>query len=245
MTAANTQAAQRDFHVRDRLALALDFHDPEDALDAAARFAAHFGIMKVGLQLFVAGGPPVVRSISSMGCDVFLDLKMHDIPNTVKMAAKQAGMLGAKYLTLHTAGGADMLSAGAEGFSEGARNSPVGAADPVALGVTVLTSESHAPPDLLAKRASLAQRSGCGGLVCAAPDLGTVSAAAPGLIRVVPGIRPAGVSADDQRRVATPASALADGADVLVIGRAVTEARWPTEAADRIMAEAEAALGAT
>ncbi|WP_419840679.1 orotidine-5'-phosphate decarboxylase [Candidatus Poriferisodalis sp.] len=234
---------------RDRLALALDVPDHAAAMALVERFGSDFGVMKVGLELFVAEGPRIVRDIVASGSRVFLDLKLHDIPNTVERAARRAGALGVWLLTLHTQGGPDMVAAGARGLSEGAAGARRGAADseagsgavvPMALGVTVLTSDAEALPDALAERATLAERAGCGGVVCAAPDLATVSSAAPGLLRVVPGIRPVGAQQADQRRIATPAQALAAGADLLVIGRAITEAPDPDAAAAAIVAEAAA-----
>ncbi len=228
------------------MALALDVPDRTAAMALVDRFGADFGVMKVGLELFIAEGPALVRDIVAAGSRVFLDLKLHDIPNTVEHAARRAGALGVWLLTLHTQGGADMVAAGARGLREGAAEAGSAAAaqgpEPVALGVTVLTSDAEASPGVLADRAALAREGGCGGLVCAAPDLEVVSAAAPGLLRVVPGIRPTGASAGDQRRVATPAAALAAGADVLVIGRAVTAAPDPQAAAAGIVAEVTAEL---
>ncbi|WP_419853934.1 orotidine-5'-phosphate decarboxylase [Candidatus Poriferisodalis sp.] len=242
---------------RDRLALALDVPDRNAAMALVERFGADFGVMKVGLELFLAEGPGVVRDIVSAGSRVFLDLKLHDIPNTVQRAARCAGELGVWLLTLHTQGGPEMLAAGARGLSDGAAAAHRGAADasataadanpsaeaPIALGVTVLTSDADAPSDVLTNRARLAERAGCGGVVCAAADLPVVNETVPGMLRVVPGIRPAGAPSADQRRVATPASALAAGADVLVIGRAVTAAPDPDAAAAAIVAEVAAALG--
>jgi len=172
-----------------------------------------------------------------------LDLKLHDIPNTVEHAARCAGELGVWLLTLHTQGGPDMLAAGASGLSDGAADTNPSAEVPIALGVTVLTSDADAPSEVLTSRARLAEQAGCGGVVCAAPDLPVVTNTVPGMLRVVPGIRPAGAPSADQRRVATPASALAAGADVLVIGRAVTAAPDPDAAAAAIVAEVAAALG--
>ncbi|WP_419841637.1 orotidine-5'-phosphate decarboxylase [Candidatus Poriferisodalis sp.] len=230
--------------VRDRLALALDVSDAPAAMALAERFGPSFGVMKVGLELFVAAGPRIVRDIAASGCRVFLDLKLHDIPNTVERAARSAGALGAWLLTLHTQGGPDMLAAGVRGFREGAAQGRSDAAssgpEPVALGVTVLTSDATAPPEVLAGRAALARDSGCGGLVCAAGDLAAIGAAAPELLRVVPGIRTAGAALGDQRRVATPASALAAGADLLVIGRTVTAAADPDATAAAVVAEVTA-----
>lgn len=222
------------------------------------RFGADFGVMKVGLELFTAEGPALVRDIVAAGSRVFLDLKLHDIPNTVERAARRAGELGVWLLTLHTQGGPEMLAAGARGLSDGAVSARRGAADagpsaagvdsgadvPIALGVTVLTSDADAPSEVLMSRARLAERAGCGGVVCAAPDLPVVTDTVPGMLRVVPGIRPAGAPSADQRRVATPASALAGGADVLVIGRAVTAAPDPDAAAAAIVAEVAAELDA-
>jgi orotidine-5'-phosphate decarboxylase len=238
------------------MALALDVSDRDAAMALVERFGADFGVMKVGLELFLAEGPLIVRDIVSAGSRVFLDLKLHDIPNTVEHAARRAGEMGAWLLTLHTQGGPDMLAAGARGLRDGAagtRRGAVGAGSsaadavpdadaPIALGVTVLTSDADAPPDALMSRALLAERAGCGGVVCAAPDLPVVTDTVPGMLRVVPGIRPAGAPSGDQRRIATPAAAIAAGADVLVIGRAVTAAPDPTAAAAAIVAEVTAAL---
>ena len=234
-----TDAAPDRESVRD--ALALDVADREAAMDLVERFGADFGIMKIGLELFVAEGPSIVRDVVAAGCRVFLDLKLHDIPNTVEHAARQAGTLGVWLLTLHTLGGPKMLAAGVRGLAEGAAEAPRDTA-PIALGVTVLTSDTEASPSALVERAALAQRSGCGGLVCAAPDLGTLAEAAPGMLRVVPGIRPAGAPQGDQGRVAAPAAAVAAGADVLVIGRAVTAAADPASAVRAIVDEVAAEL---
>ncbi|WP_419911237.1 orotidine-5'-phosphate decarboxylase [Candidatus Poriferisodalis sp.] len=235
---------------RDHLALALDVPDRSAALALVERFGADFGVMKVGLELFLAVGPQIVRDIVSAGSRVFLDLKLHDIPNTVEHAARCAGEMGVWLLTLHTQGGPDMLAAGARGLSDGAASARRSAADagsgaevPIALGVTVLTSDADAPSEALIGRARLAERAGCDGVVCAAPDLAVVTDTVPGMLRVVPGIRPAGAPSADQRRVATPAAAIGAGADVLVIGRAVTAAPDPDAAAAAIVAEVAAALG--
>lgn len=245
MTALSAPGAATDrASARDRLALALDVADRDTAMDLVERFGAQFGVMKIGLELFVAEGPSIVRDVVAAGCRVFLDLKLHDIPNTVEQAARRAGALGVWMLTVHTLGGPEMLAAGVRGLAAGAAETPHDTA-PIALGVTVLTSDASASPDALVERATLAQRSGCGGLVCAAPDLSVVAAAAPAMVRVVPGIRPAGAPKGDQGRVAAPAAAVAAGADVLVIGRAVTAAADPAAAATAIVDEVAAALAAS
>jgi len=225
--------------VRARMALALDVDDIVEAARLVRLLGPWFGVAKVGLELFAAAGPEAIESLVAEGVAVFADLKLLDIPTTVERAARVVGTLGASYLTVHTRGGVDHLRAGVEGFAAGAR--AVDLADPVTLGVTVLTSEP-ADPDALASRLEIAVEAGAGGLVCAASDLPVARALAPGLVTVVPGIRPAGVGADDQARPATPSTAIGAGADLLVIGRAVTRADDPAAAAARIAAEVAAAL---
>jgi orotidine-5'-phosphate decarboxylase len=223
---------------RDRLALALDVDDLVAALRLARRVRPWFGVAKVGLELFGAAGPEAVLALSAEGYRVFLDLKLHDIPTTVGRAARVIGGLGVSYTTVHGAGGEAMVRAAVEGMTAGA--AAAGMTAPCVLGVTVLTSDLDAPPEQLAERAKLAADAGCGGLVCAASDLSVTRRAAPGLITVVPGIRPSGVAADDQARAADPATAIRAGADILVIGRAVTGARDPEAAAAAVADEVAA-----
>lgn len=208
--------------IRDRLVLALDTDDLVDALRIARELEPWFGVAKVGLELFSAAGPEAVARLIDAGYDVFVDLKMFDIPTTVEKAARVVGSLGASYLTLHARDDGPMLRAGADGFREGARRA--GLPEPVALAVTVLTSDGGAPPHILPRRVALAVETGCGGIVCAAADLFEARLVAPRLVKVVPGIRPAGAAVNDQARPATPRQAFDDGADLLVIGRAVTQA---------------------
>ena len=215
-------------------AVALDTDDLDRALGLARALRPWFGIAKVGLELFGAAGPAAVLSLRDEGFEVFVDLKLHDIPNTVARAARALGGLGARYVTMHAAGGADMLRAGTEGLAGATR--PAGTRPPLALAITVLTSDSVAEAEVLARRARDAATAGCGGVVCATADLPAIRAAAPGLLRVVPGIRPQGAVADDQARVATPAGAVAAGADILVIGRPVTAAADPAAAAAALLA---------
>jgi orotidine-5'-phosphate decarboxylase len=224
-----------------RLAIALDVDDLVAALRIARRVQPWFGVAKVGLELFGAAGPEAVVSLIDEGYRVFLDLKLHDIPTTVGRAARVLGALGVAYATVHTVGGEPMMRAAVEAMGEGA--AAAGTPGACVLGVTVLTSDTHAPTGLLASRAALAAAAGCGGLVCAAADLATTRDAAPGLLTVVPGIRPVGASADDQARAATPGAAVRAGADLLVIGRAVTGAQDPEEAAAAITREVASAAG--
>ena len=221
--------------LRSRLAIALDTDDVVEALRIARELAPWFGVAKVGLELFSAAGPEAVSRLIDSGFDVFVDLKMFDIPTTVEKAARVVGSLGASYLTLHARDDGPMLRAGAEGFREGAVRA--GLPEPVALAITVLTSDSGAPPHILPRRVALAVETGCGGIVCAASDLRDARQIAPRLVTVVPGIRPSGSPTHDQARPATPAEALGDGADLLVVGRAVTQAADPAKAASDLVAE--------
>jgi len=226
--------------IRSRLALALDVDDVVEARRLAHLLRPWFGVAKVGLELFSAAGPEAIEAMIEDGFAVFADLKLLDIPTTVNKAARVMGSLGVSYLTVHTRAGVDHLRAGVEGVAAGA--SAAGLPAPICLGITVLTSE-QADLASLEQRVGIVLEAGCGGLVCAASDLAIVRSLAPDVVTVVPGIRPAGVSADDQARPATPSSAIASGADVLVIGRAVTHAEDPIKAAISIAAEVAAAIG--
>jgi orotidine-5'-phosphate decarboxylase len=211
---------------RDQLALALDVDDLAAAVALADRLHPWFGVLKVGLELFSAAGPAAVEKLAAPDRRIFLDLKLHDIPTTVGKAARQVGRLGVSYLTVHTAGGVDMLRAAVDGLEAGAIDA--GLDRPVALGVTVLTSDpdTSAFPD----RLEAAVSGGCGGVVCSVRELPAVKERSR-LLAVVPGIRLPGGATHDQARVGTPADALAAGADLLVIGRAVTAAPDPEAAA--------------
>jgi len=226
--------------VRSRLALALDVDDLVEAGRLGRRMLPWFSVAKVGLELFSASGPEAVGAFVDQGYEVFLDLKLHDIPTTVGKAAKVLGSLGVSYVTVHSSGGIDMLAAAVDGLNEGA--SAAGLTPPMVLAVTVLTSDSEAPGSLLQERLGYAVEADCGGVVCAASDLAEVSLAAPELLAVVPGIRPEGVAANDQGRPATPREAIKQGAGILVIGRAVTASSEPEEAASNIAAEVAEAI---
>lgn len=227
--------------LRERLALALDFDDSVVAMRLAMRLQGYFAVTKVGLELFSAAGPAVVAELLGAGFKVFVDLKLADIPNTTRRAARVLGALGASYITVHSSVGAGSLRAAVEGFAEGAERA--GLVPGSVLGVTVLTSEPEAPADLLASRVTSVLEAGCGGVVCAAADLAVVRSLAPSLRAVVPGIRLPGSDEHDQGRPSSPGRALAAGADLLVIGRAVTEATSPEAAAGAVVADAQAAGG--
>lgn len=235
---------------KDRLILALDVPSAGSALDLVRRTGAEVGQWKVGLELFTAEGPALVRQLRAAGGGVFLDLKLHDIPNTVAGAVRAAAGLGVRFLTLHAAGGETMLRAAAAARDQ-ARGSPALAeAAPQLLGVTVLTSLDEAAlaaldmPGPVETRvvawARLCQRAGLDGVVCSVWEARAVRAACgPSFLIVTPGIRPAGAAAQDQARPATAAAARRNGADYLVVGRAVSQAPDPASAARQLAAEAE------
>lgn len=225
----------------ERLIVALDLAEAQAAAALAGRLAGAVGLVKVGLELFVAEGPAGVARVAEAGLPVFLDLKLHDIPNTVAGAVRSAARLGAAMLTLHAAGGAAMIAAAREAAERAAGPRPL------LLAVTVLTSLEG--PDLDAiglsgpaeaavlRLARLALAAGADGLVCSAREVAALRAAfGPGPALVVPGIRPEGSPADDQRRTMTPTEAVAAGADWLVIGRPITRTPDPLAAARGIAA---------
>ncbi len=220
--------------LRSKMALALDVDDLVQANRLAKQLAPWFGVAKVGLELYTAAGPDAIGSMIDMGFDVFLDIKLHDIPTTVARSATVAGALGVSYLTMHAHGGSAMLRAGVEGFQNGAREAELPI--PTALAITVLTSDADAPEHIVPARLRVAVEAGCGGIVCAASDLKDLRELAPRTLRVVPGIRAAGGERHDQPKAVTPEEALAEGADLLVVGRAVTLADDPAAAAAELFA---------
>ncbi len=230
----------------DRVFVALDTPDAKRALSLARRLDGLVGGVKLGKTFFTANGPEGVRRIAATGPPVFLDLKFHDIPVTVADAVRAALPLAPVMLTVHAAGGAEMMGAAAEAAREG------GADRPLVLGVTVLTSLGEDDlaatglagpvPDQVMRLARLAQASGLDGVVCSAREAAALRRALGGDFKlVVPGIRPAGASADDQKRTMTPAEAVSAGADYLVIGRPITGADDPAQAARAVVGEMEAA----
>ncbi len=228
-----TEVSEVPPELKSRLALALDVDDLVEAGRLARQLSGFFGIAKVGLELYTAAGPDAVGAMLDHGYDVFLDLKLHDIPTTVNRAASVAGALGVRYLTMHAQGGLVMMQAGVEGLMQGAARA--GLDDPMALGITVLTSDADAPQHIVPNRLRSAVEAGCGGVVCAATDLKDIRELSPRTTRVVPGIRAAGEDRHDQPRAVTPDVALAEGADILVIGRAVTLASDPAKAAYELL----------
>ncbi len=219
--------------------VALDTHSAEDAVRLARSVAGEVGGFKVGLRLLLGPGPATVAAVADLGKPVFADAKLHDIPSQVEPAAKRLGSYGARWVTAHAAGGQAMLEAAESGLAD------IGSGR--VLAVTVMTSLTEAdlaasgvgatPGRLTARLSKLAARSGCEGVICSPRELGVIADVAPDLVKVTPGIRPDGPAGDDQARVATPVEALGWGADWLVIGRPITAAADPAEAAAAIWAE--------
>ncbi|MFM7061812.1 MAG: orotidine-5'-phosphate decarboxylase [Actinomycetes bacterium] len=224
--------------VRERLVLPLDVGDLDAALAMARRVAPWFGVMKVGHELYGEAGPAAFDAMHDLGCAVFCDLKLHDIPNTVERAAAAHARRGVEIMNAHACGGVDMLRAFVAGAVAGA--AAIGRPVPVTLGVTVLTSEPNA--SAFDERLGYARAAGLDGVVCSAQEAGRATEG--GMRTMVPGIRLAGGATHDQARVGTPGATIAAGATWLVIGRAVTAAEDPEAAAAVIAAEVLDALGA-
>jgi orotidine-5'-phosphate decarboxylase len=233
-----------------KVIVALDFADPTRAIAFVDRLDPTACALKVGKEMFVVAGPEPVRRMIERGFRVFLDLKFHDIPNTVAQACAAATRLGVWMLNVHAAGGRTMLVAARESVARTAteRSAP----RPLLIAVTVLTSLgagdiaelgfAEAPESIALRLARLAADCGLDGVVCSAVEAPALRRAlGAGFKLVTPGIRPAGSAADDQSRIVTPEAAIAGGADYLVIGRPITQAADPLEALARINRSLEVA----
>lgn len=231
----------------ERTFVALDTTDLAHALSLAKSLSGHVGGMKVGKEFFTACGPDGVRAVADCGMPVFMDTKFHDIPNTVAGALRAALPLHPFIINVHAAGGEAMMRAAAEAVAE------AGEGRPLLIAITVLTSMDESDlqtigvestvPDQVLRLATLAQYSGLDGVVCSAREVEDLREhLGKDFKLVVPGIRPKWAASDDQKRIVTPATAVAIGADYLVIGRPITGAADPVEAADRIAAEIAAGL---
>ncbi len=233
---------------RAKLAYALDFPSFAQAEEGATRVAHSVGVLKIGLELFVSEGPRAVSLGQKLGCDVFLDLKLHDIPETVERAVAAAAGHGVRYLTLHAAGGPKMLAAAARRAER--ENTGL-----ILLAITVLTSldaadlaaigvDANTDPSAHALRlAKLAHEQGIPGMVCSAAEVGVLrTALGPAAVLVTPGIRSANsAGADDQKRTGTPESAIRAGSSLLVVGRPIRDAADPAAAASAICDEIQRA----
>lgn len=236
-----TLTNSNDISARDRLIVALDFSARKEALALVERLEGRARWFKVGLELYIAAGPAIVGTLAGRGYSVFLDLKLHDIPNTVAGGVRSAAGLGAGLLTIHAGGGPAMLQAARE-----AAESVPGA--PKLLAVTVLTSMNQAqlaatgversPGSQVELLARMGLEAGIRGFVCSPQEVAVLRAlTGPEGTLVIPGIRPAGAALCDQQRVATPAAALRDGASYLVVGRPITQAADPAAAVAAILTE--------
>jgi len=236
---------------REKLIVALDFASAQAAALAAEKLRGHVGMFKVGLELLAAEGPVLARYLVAKDDKVFLDLKFHDIPNTVRAAARQAAQLGVSILNVHASGGRRMMEAAREGAEEGARR--IGRPRPLVVAVTVLTSlgdtdlgeigVAGGAEEAVIRLAHLARDAGLDGVVASPREIASLRRAlGRDFVIVTPGIRPAAAATGDQVRVATPAAAVQAGADFLVVGRPITSVPDPVKAADTIVAEMENAL---
>jgi len=225
---------------------ALDTTDTQAALTLARQLSGLVGGLKVGLEFHTANGPDGVRAVAEAGLPIFLDLKFHDIPNTVAGAVRSAVRLAPAMTTLHAIGGAEMMRAAVDAAGDEAAK--MGVIRPLLLAVTVLTSMGAdelptigvpgSVQDQVKRLAALARESGVDGIVCSPHEVEALRALlGPDITLVIPGIRPAWAAANDQKRILTPAEAMAKGADILVIGRPITGDADPAAAAARINAE--------
>ncbi|HKM82093.1 MAG TPA: orotidine-5'-phosphate decarboxylase [Candidatus Acidoferrum sp.] len=239
-----------DAHPRSSLIVALDFDSLSTALKFAKQVADLVGMFKIGSQLFTSAGPEAVRQVAQLGADVFLDLKFHDIPNTVAGAVlASAAIPGVQLVNVHALGGSAMLRAAAQAISAGV---PMGADRPRLLAVTILTSMDQkairevgiaGPPEArVVKLAKLAQKAGVDGVVASVRETKAIrKACGREFLIVTPGVRPketvAGAKEDDQARTATPREAIRAGADFIVVGRPILAAADPRAAAQEIVDE--------
>ncbi|MBV17648.1 MAG: orotidine-5'-phosphate decarboxylase [Thalassospira sp.] len=231
---------------KDRIFCAIDTTDLDHAIDLASKLSGVIGGAKLGKEFFAAHGPQGVQAVAKVGMPIFLDVKYHDIPNTVAGAIRAVTPMGLKIVNVHAAGGIEMMKRAGEAARETAAKAGVEA--PWVIAVTILTSmDQHDLDDVglkgpiderVVKLAELTQKSGLDGVVCSAREITSVRAACgPDFKLITPGIRPAWAASNDQKRVVTPADAVAMGSDVLVIGRPITKADDPVDAARRIVAE--------
>ena len=230
--------------IRNPIIAALDVPSAEQALKLAQQIAPVVGAFKIGSELFTSAGPDIVKKIRATGAAVFLDLKFHDIPNTVAKAVASATRLDVQMITIHTSGGLEMMRAAEASAQQTAKS--LGQPAPLVLGVTVLTSiDSNALAEIgcdsnvghqVERLASLAVKSGLRGLVCSPLEIADLREILPALIQLVtPGIRTGAEKADDQKRTLTPREAIQAGASWLVIGRPIYAAENPRAAAEKIL----------
>jgi orotidine-5'-phosphate decarboxylase len=239
-------------NAKDRLVVALDVDRPARALELFDSLRDYVGVFKIGTQLFTAAGPDIVRQIVSRGGRIFLDLKYHDIPNTVAAAGVEATRLGVSIFNIHASGGSEMMKRTADAVAETAARE--GLTKPAVIGVTVLTSVDQETlrqigvddesASVVKRLALLAQTSGLDGVVASAHEIKIIREAVPrsGFVIVTPGMRSASDFADDQRRVMTVGQAISAGADYVVVGRPILNSESPTKAAREFLQEIKDAI---
>ncbi len=264
MSAGDKLRGREKLSARDRLIVALDLPSAEAAARMAEKLRGRVGMFKVGSELFTAEGPVLARYLVARGEKVFLDLKFHDIPNTARAAAREASQLGVSMFSVHASGGREMMEAALDGVRSATGDRS--ASRSWVLAVTVLTSLSSedlgelgmaggSPEDTVVRLARLAQKAGLDGVVASPRETAALRrACGPRFVIIAPGIRPAlsrrgersrgpaATPVDDQSRIATPASAIQAGADYLVVGRPITQAADPHDAAEAIVREMEKAV---
>ncbi len=241
------EAVSRIRNVRERIIVALDVDSADEAREVMGELHGHVGAFKIGLQLFTAAGPEFVRKVVNAGNKVFLDLKFHDIPNTVAKASVEAARLGVWMFNIHAAGGTEMMLQTVREVNEDCEREEINR--PLIIGVTVLTSANNEAmqeigvtgdvASQVVKLAQLAASCGLDGVVASPREVGAVRNAVPdsGFLIVTPGIRPAFATDDDQKRVTTFGCAIAGGSDYVVIGRPIVQAKDRLAALDQIVAE--------
>lgn len=236
---------------KERIVLALDVDTKEKALELVNDLKDYVGVFKVGMQLFNSAGPKIVEEINQLGGKVFVDLKLHDIPNTVSAAGKVLTRLNCYMFNVHAAGGREMMKKTADEVAAEALK--LGINNPITIAVTVLTSISQSElendmfikdmkiEELVVNWALMAKESGINGVVCSPQEITAIRRACGSDFKIVtPGIRPAWAAKNDQKRITTPREAIELGADYIVIGRPITAADDPIEAAQKIIEELEA-----
>lgn len=233
---------------KSKIIFALDVEGLAQAKQWVSLLSGHVGMFKVGKQLFTAHGPEIVRMVQNLGGEVFLDLKYHDIPNTVAMASLEAARLGVSLFNLHALGGYEMMARTVDALDKEFK----GKERAKVLAVTILTSSNeetlrgvgieHNVQDMVVRLASLAKKAGIDGVVASPLEVPLIrGACGPDFLIVTPGVRPSFAATDDQKRVMTPAEAVAAGSDYLVIGRPISAAKDPLKAAEMIVEEILAA----
>jgi orotidine-5'-phosphate decarboxylase len=244
--ASKLELVRRRGSMRERLIVALDLDDLEAATELVRSLAREVGMFKIGKQLFTHAGPQAVRLIQSLGGEIFLDLKFHDIPNTVAKAAIEATRLGVKMFNVHASGSLEMMRLTVKEVERVSRQQKL--RRPIMLGVTVLTSlgqedlqrlgVEHKIADQVVRLALLTKEAGMDGVVASPHEVADIrQACGQRFVIVTPGIRPADSQRNDQQRVMTPADAVRAGVDYIVVGRPILEAKNPIMAAREIVAE--------